>query len=219
MSLLRCARQVALARRDGAFGPVDSLGHAHHCLRGNGRWVGVFADIDTSFVAARNVVAVDLGSRARFTQPLDTGQLIALELAEWTAQRHGAAEYRSAQRMYTPVTLRFEADSIEAWLIPASLIMGETRTVGGERGYVFTPDGKQVVREMDSFADYRPIMLADTGQVRIVSSQETVPTISELVLANVMHDNGRSVAIVTHSLTSILVPSGDDVWIHLVNKR
>lgn len=220
LSVIRCARQAALARMEGAFGPIDSLGHSHQCLRINNRWAAAFADIDTSFTTARRVVAVDLGSRARIDQPIDTTALIALERAELTAQRRGAKEYRSARRPYTPVSMRFDGDTIEVWLIPASLIMGEARTVGGERGYVFTPDGKQVVREIDSFADYRTVEVADSGQVRIVSSQISVPTISEFILANALHDSARSVAIVTRNRTSRLVPSpGGDVWLHVANER
>jgi hypothetical protein len=219
LSVITCARQVALARIEGAFGPIASLGHTHQCLRIDNRWVGVFADIDSSFINARNVVAIDLRTRARFTDALDTAALLGIERAELTAQSRGAEAYRLARRSYAPIAIRFDRDTIEVWLLPASLIMGEQRTLGGERGYEFTPDGKQILREFDSFNESRPIVVPDSGQVRIVSSQSSIPTMSEFILANALHDTGRAVAIVTRKNISTLVRSaGADIWIHVAKK-
>ena len=95
----------------------------------------------------------------------------------WTAGATFTCRLCFVETPYCPtLTCRFDGDTIEVWLIPASLLMGEPRTVGGERGYVFTPDGKQLIREMDSFTSYRSIVAPDSGQVRIVSSEATVPT-------------------------------------------
>jgi hypothetical protein len=220
LSVVRCAQRAALERMEGAFGPVDSLGRAHQCVRIQKRWAVVFAEIDTSFRSAGNVRAFDLGSRARVSVAFDTAGVVALERAELIAQRQGANEFRVNRRQYVPLSMRVDGDSIEVWLLPASLILGERRTLGGERGYLFGPDGRHVVRVIDSFADFRPIAVPDSGQVVIMSSQRSIPSFSEFLVANALHDLGRQVAISTAEMTSTLTttPAGD-IWIHTPKKE
>lgn len=218
---IRCAQGVGMARARQEFGPADSLGHIGQCVTIDGRTVGVLLDADSPYVAVKRFSAVDLGSHTRRTAPLDTSRVLAVVRAEQAAYWHGADKpFENANRLYAPLAFRFDGDSIEVWLVPASLIMGRpTFTVGGERGYLFTPDGRTLVRETDAFGDYRPIAVPDTGAVNIASRGTTVPSLSELVLANGLHGAGRSVAIQWAGVTSTLVGQGDRaVWMHLTRK-
>jgi hypothetical protein len=220
ISTVRCAQQVSLARARGLFGPVDSLGRFGQCVVVDHRLVGVFMEVDTQFVSATRFTAVDLAASARRTAPMDTAAVVALARAEWVAQSRGAESFAKTDRQYTPMTFRFDGDSIEAWLIPVALFTGEPFTLGGERGYVFTPDGRTLVREIDAFRDYRTVVIPDTGAVHIVSREQAVPALSELVLANLLNGAGRSVSIDMPGVSSTLVGRGAAaVWMHLLQKR
>ena len=219
ISTIRCAQQVSIARARGLFGPVDSLGRSGQCVAVDHRYVGVFMDVDTQFVSPTRFTAVDLVAQARRTAPMDTAAVLALARAEWVAQSRGAQSFASANRQYTPMTFRFDGDSIESWLVPVTLLIGPPFTLGGERGYVFTPDGRTLVREIDAFRDYRTFVVPDTGSVRIVSREQTVPALSEFVLANLLNEAGRSVSIDTRGVSSSLAGRGaTSVWMHALHK-
>jgi hypothetical protein len=217
---MRCAQGVSMARGRHEFGPIDSLGRIGQCIAVDGRNVGVFFDSDSPYVAVKRFSAVDLGTHMRRTAPLDTSRVLAVVRAEQAAYAHGAADaFEKENRPFAPMAFRFDGDSIEVWLIPTSLMMGQPFTIGGERGYLFTPDGRTLVRTTDAFGDYRPITVPDTGVVNIASRGTTVPSLSELVLANGLNDAGRSVAIQWARITSALVGRGDRaVWMHVARK-
>lgn len=219
MATIRCAQGVSMARARQEFGPPDSLGRIGQCVRVDGRAVGVFMDADSQFVTATRFSAVDLGSHTRRTAPLDTTALLAVARVELEAQMRGVPAFLEQKRRYAPMAFRFDGDSIEVWLIPTTLVMGPPFTIGGERGYVYTPDGRTLVREIDAFADYRPVAIPDTGAVNIVSRSSALPSLSELVLANALNSRGRSVAIVWGTATSVLAGQGDQAaWLHVMRK-
>lgn len=220
LRILRCARGIGMARARQEFGPPDSLGHIGQCVTVDGRAVGVFIEADTPFVRTTRFSAVDLATHARRTAPMDTTAVLAVARAELAAQSPRIVEgFYTAKRPYSPMAFRFDGDSIEVWLIPVSLVMGPPHTVGGERGFVFSPDGRTLAREVDAFADYRPIIVPDTGTVRIPSRSRSIPSLSEFVLANGLNRMGRAVAIEWSGVTSVL--AGQDeraVWMHLTPK-
>jgi hypothetical protein len=216
---IRCAQSVSMARARGEFGPPDSLGRIGQCVFMDGRSVGVFFDADTTFARATRFSAVELGSHARRTAPMDTAAVLAIARAELAAQSRGAGAFQTAHRPYAPMAFRFDGDSIEVWLIPASLVMGPPFTLGGERGYLVTPDGRTFVRETDGFGDYRPTVVPDTGIVHIVSRATSVPSLSEMVLANGLSSAGRSVSIEWAGVSSVLGPQGEQSpWVHLTRR-
>jgi hypothetical protein len=214
---IQCAQSVSAARARREFGPVDSLGGMGQCVRVDGRTVGVFLDADTPYVSVKRFSAVDLGTHTRRTAPLDTAAVLAVVRAEQTTYARGAAAaFAEENRPFAPVVFRFDGDSIEVWLIPVSLVMGRPFTLGGERGYLFTPDGRTLVRETDASRDYRPFVVPDTGIVRITSRSKSVPSLSELVLANGLNAAGRNVAIEWPGGTSVLTGRGEQaVWVRL----
>jgi hypothetical protein len=218
---IRCAQGVSMARARGEFGPPDSLGRNGQCTEVDGRAIGVFFDADSPYVSVRRFAAVDLASHARRTTPLDTSRVLALVRAEQTVYARGAADvFKREKRPFAPLAFRFDGDSIEVWLIPVSLVRGPAFTLGGERGFLFTPDGRTLVRESDATADYRPFVIPDTGTVHIVSrsaTPTTLPSLSEMVLANRLNYAGRDVAIRWGGITSVLTGRGERaVWAQLV---
>jgi hypothetical protein len=216
---VRCAQAVSSARRAGLFGPADSVGAIGQCIRSPGVAIGVFMDVDTQFVTPTRFAVVDLAKRARRTGPVDTAAVMAVARATREAQVRGADAYERANRPYAPISFRFDGDSIEVWLVPASLLMGHPFSIGGERGYVFTPDGRRLVREVDAFGDYRSVTVPDTGNVRFIGRDRASPALSELVFANGMNDMGRSVSIDWPDGTSVLRGRGASaVWMHAVRK-
>lgn len=217
LSTARCAGGVSQFRAEGTFGPVDSLGANGQCIAVNGKWVGVFFDADSSFTHATRFSAVDFATRSRRTAPLDTSAVLAVARAELSAQLLGMKAYADANRQYTPMAFRFDGDSIEVWMIPAAVLTGQPVSVGGERGYHYTPDGRTLVREMDSFADFRQVTLPDSGVVVLRSTGTDVPTLTEFLLANALNDTGRTVSIILPWGQSTLAGRGAQaIWLQHV---
>ena len=217
---VRCAQHVAGLRQRGVFGPVDSLGGSGQCTVVDGKFVGIFLEPDSQVVRATRFSAVDLATSTRRTAPIDTAAVLAVLRASWNAQERGAPEFEKENRQYTPMPFRFDGDSIEVWLFPVAVITGQPLTVGGERGYVYSPDGHTLARTIDASATWRTFALADTGVARIPSDQARTPLLSELVIANVLHGAGHRVLIEMREASAALVGEGESsVWMHVNAKR
>ena len=134
--------------------------------------------------------------------------------------RKAYQSFQKAQRSFAPLSFRSDGDSIEVWLIPLGSIMGGTATtVGGERGYIYSPNGRKLVREIDAFDRYRTIAVADSGQAQIISREDDLPLFSELIVANLLHGDGREVQITTAAYASRLTGrEPNSVWMQ-VHKR
>lgn len=215
---IRCAQHVSRLRQSGVFGPLDSLGRKGQCAVVGDRYVGIFFDSDTLFDRVSRFSAVDLGSSTRRSEPLDTAAVLAVARASRTAQLRGRDAYERSQRPYAPLAFRFDGDSVQVWLIPAS-VFASPRTLGGERGYEFSPDGRTLVREIDRFDVVETLSIPDTGVVRILSRERTVPLISELIAANLLHEKGRRISIETEQESVILGEGETAPWVHVARKH
>lgn len=214
ISTIRCAQSAAGHRARGAFGPVDSVGRMGLCMRTEAGVLGVFLDTDSTFRMAAPLRAVDLRSGARYVGRVDTSAAIAQTRASWTGVRAGMAPFVDAKRQFAPLSLRFDGDSIEVWILPTSSLAGTT--VGGERGFVYSPDGVTMVREINHFDRSREFTVPPQGPVEIRSTEPETPALGELLLANLLHAAGRQVSIVTARFRTNLVGPGDNsAWIHV----
>lgn len=73
-------------------------------------------------------------------------------------------------------------------------------------------------RLTDHFDRLRTFAIPDTGIVRITSEDEGT-MMTELILANLLHDRGRRISIDTRSESSALVGEGRAAaWVHLRRK-
>lgn len=212
-----CARAAAGARAQGLFGPPDSVGRWGQCLHKDGRAFAVFFTPDSTFTTAQNVRVVDFVNSVRYRGNVDTAAILAEARASRAAVRKGMPSFVSAQRQFAPLSMRSDGDSIEVWLLPAGLFTGRTApTVGGERGFVYSPDGRTLAREIDASDRFRSISIPDSGRVEIRSSEDNLPLVSELIATNLLHDQGRDVQLVTNAYTSQLVgPGSSAVWVQI----
>jgi hypothetical protein len=215
IATVKCAGATSSARSDGLFGPVDSVGRWGLCVRKDGRAFGVFFTPDSTFVSAQNLRAVDIATRTRYLGPLDTAAVLAEARATRDGVRKGFPPFQRAQRQFTPLSMRSDGDSIEVWLLPAGIFMGSP-TVGGERGFVYSPDGRTLAREVDAFDRFRTLTIPDSGQVQIRSQEDDLPLVSELIALNLLYDRGRDVQLVTKTYTSLLGgPRLNPVWVQM----
>jgi hypothetical protein len=124
----------------------------------------VFFTPDSTFTIAQNLRVVDFANSIRYQGNVDTAAILAEARASREAVRKGMPSFVSAKRQFAPLSVRSDGDSIEVWLLPAGLFLGNTPTVGGERGFVFSPDGRTLARE-----SMRPLGLtnghSDSGRV------------------------------------------------------
>jgi hypothetical protein len=175
----------------------------------------VFFAPDSAFSQAQNLRVVDLENRARYSGQIDTTAILAEARAGAEAVLKGFPFFQQEKRQFAPFSMRSDGDSIEVWLVPLALLIGKAPSVvGGERGYVYSPDGRTLVREIDAFDRHRTLTIPDSGRVEILSREDDLPLVSELIAANILHDQGRDVELVTNAYTSVL-PKSAEIWLQL----
>jgi hypothetical protein len=218
---LGCAQTASRARAQGLFGPPDSAGRSGQCQRKDGRTLALFFDPDSAFTKAGNLHVLDIGTRLAYSGPIDTSAILAEARAENDAELRGLPSYQRERRAVAPLSMRSDGDSIEVWLVPFSVLVGRTSsTVGGERGFIYSPDGRTLAREVDAFDRFRSISIPDTGAVAIMSQEEDLPLVSELIVTNDLFNRGRDVQLVTKSYASHLVGHGSNaVWMQFPRRR
>lgn len=207
IAVLSCSFALNQARQQGVFGPADP-GASGACFTAGGSLVGVSYSTDSAFSRLLKVIAVDLTTRKPY-QALDYNRILAEARARGDALNRGLPAFRQAGRVFGPIAIRFDGDSLEVWLMPVAVLAGGPgAATGGERGFVYSPDGRTLAREVNSFSEYRPAQVPDTGTVRIQSRERDVPLTSELVLARMLNANGRSVTIETSQFSFVLAGRG-----------
>ena len=214
---VQCARRSAYARASGQFGPPDSLGQRGMCVQHDGRVFGGSFTPDSSFAHARPFRLVDLADGARYLGSVDTAAVLNEARAISDAIERGYAAFEKAERPFAPLSFRSQGDSIHVWLLPAELFMSQTPSaVGGERGFIYAPDGRTLTREIDAFAHHRAITIPEGGRVEIPSREHDLPLVSEMILATLLHRRGRDVQVVTKAFASHLVGAEPNaMWIHI----
>lgn len=209
LATIRCAISTGQLRASGAFGPLDSLGNYGICVWRGGVRLGAFFAPDTGFTQANRLRLVNLATGARDTAPLDTAALLAEAHAGRDGGRLGFAPYARDHIQYAPFSMRTDGDSIEVWLLPTSLLLGGVpKSLGGERGFVYAPNGRTLVREIDAYAKLRPVTIPDTGAVVLKSLEPDIPLLSELFVVNVLSESGRQAGVETDTFLSMLVGNG-----------
>lgn len=217
IATVNCARSSAQARAAGLFGPPDSLGRRGQCLRVDGRVFGVFFTPDSTFTKASRLRVLDIAKSVRYLGPVDTTAILAEARAAQEAVLKGFSSFQREQRQFAPFSMRTDGDTIEVWLLPVGLLMGRTpSTVGGERGFIYSPDGRTLAREIDAFDRHRTVQIPDSGRVEIRSREENLPLVSELIAMNLLHDQGREVQLITNAFAAQLVgPKSAPIWIQI----
>jgi hypothetical protein len=217
IATVNCARGSAQARAAGLFGPPDSLGRRGQCLRMDGRVFGVFFTPDSTFTKAVQLRVLDIAKGVRYLGPVDTTAILAEARAAQEAVLKGFPSFQREQRQFAPFSMRTDGDTIQVWLLPVGLLMGRTpSTVGGERGFIYSPDGRTLAREIDAFDRYRTVQIPDSGRVEIRSREENLPLVSELIATNLLHDQGREVQLITNAFAAQLVgPKSAPIWIQI----
>jgi hypothetical protein len=217
IATVNCARNSAQARADGLFGPPDSLGRTGQCLRKDGRAFGLFFTPDSTFSKALQLRVLDIASGVRYLGQVDTSAILAEARAAQDALLKGFPSFQREKLQFVPLSMRSDGDSIEVWLMPLGVLVGRAPSVvGGERGFVYSPDGRRLAREIDAFDRHRIVAIPDTGRVEILSREEDLPLVSELIATNLLHDQGRVVELVTKSFAAQLVgPGSSSMWIQI----
>jgi hypothetical protein len=213
---VNCAMSTGRGRAMGLFGPPDSVGRTGQCFQRDGHAFGVFFNPDSTFTRARQLRVLDFATKTRYLGPVDTAAILAEARAENDAELKGTPPFQSEKRPFAPISMRSDGDSIEVWLLPYGTLMSPPSTVGGERGFIYSPDGRILAREVNAFDRYRTIAIPDSGSVAILSREDDLPLVSELIVTNALHNHGREVQVVTKAYASHLVGrDSSSVWIQM----
>lgn len=212
-----CAQSTAYARYAGAYGPVDSLGDTGMCIRRGGRALGVFLSPDSAFSKAERLSVYDIAARKRDTLAVDTTAILAEARAANDGLTRGFPPFQKAERRFAPFSMRSDGDSIEVWLVPPGVLLQQNPvSLGGEHGFIYSPDGRTLVREIDAFDKFRSLAILDTGAIELRSQENDLPLMSELVVLNMFHNLGRDVTLSTKTFVSRLVGKGSNsFWTHI----
>jgi hypothetical protein len=212
-----CARRSAEARTNGLFGPPDSLGRRGQCLRKDGHAYGVFFTPDSTYTKALNLRVLDLANGVRYLGAVDTTAILAETRVTGEALLKGFPSFQREARQFVPLSMRTDGDSIEVWLLPVGILMGRSpSTVGGERAFIYSPDGRTLARAIDASDRYRSLAIPDSGNVEILSQEEDLPLVSELIVTNILHDRGRAVQLVTKMFGAQLIGTGSNsTWVQM----
>lgn len=216
LSTVWCARNAEYLRGAGVLGPADSVGRTGLCVRKDGRALAAYFTPDSAYSRAGDLRVLDVTDSAWYRGPVDTSAILAQARAANEAVVKGFPSFQREKRSFTPVSIRSDGDSIEVWLLPLGLFAQPVPTaVGGERAFVYSPDGRTLVREINAFDRHRVLTVPDTGLVEIVSRERDLPLVSELIATNRIHIGGREVRLVTASVISQLVRGPPEVWVQL----
>jgi hypothetical protein len=216
LSTVWCAQRSGYLRGVGVLGNADSVGRTGLCLRKDGRALAAYFTSDSTYSKAVDLRVLDVADSAWYRGPVDTAAILSQARAANEAVRKGFPSYQQRRRAFSPVSIRSDGDTIEVWLLPLGHFVQPAPTaVGGERGYIYSPDGRTLVREIDAFDRHRALAVPDTGLVEIVSMEDDLPLVSELMATNRMHGKGREVRIVTDAFMSQLVRGPPELWVQL----
>lgn len=214
---IECYSQFGVLVQRGAIASIPStasVGGTTVCFREGNRRAAANFTLRPDATGFAQFVAVHLASGEALTTPLDTTRLRDEGFALRSAIRRNVAMPDSISREYLPISMRTTADSIEIWMLRSRMFQGLEFSVGGELGYVFSPDGRALVREIGSTGTYRTLDIEPGRPVMITSVETRMPTTSELLLANLLAARGAPVSVQTATLRSTLM-TGATMWVHV----
>ena len=191
----------------------ESLGPANVCFTDGGRRVLANLSVDAAARRLTKLLVVDLGTGAAVTTPLDTARLVNEAIAEEAAVARNVGMPDSVSAGYMPFSMRFDGDTIEVWMVKRDVFDFRQLRVGGELGYIFSPDGRTLVREVGTVQSYRQLGGPASQSTTIESREARIPSLSELLVANMLASRGAQVTIQTASRASTLMPGGT-MWMH-----
>jgi hypothetical protein len=215
---INCLNRLSTAVQENRVVAYEKWMVARQCLVIARHFVYVAIGGDTTFTHPDRISAYDLSMNAPYVGLLDTSRVIAIARAEWNGTSRFGKQFDDAKRPAVPLTFRFDGNSIEVWMLPLPLLTGNPWSLGGELGAVYSPDGRRLVREIDQFAEFRPVPVPDTGTVQIPSRQRRIPSLSEFLLANQLNARGRNVAIDLPGISSVLASTQGAPWIQVVRR-
>lgn len=209
LGYLRCMQGTVNALRSGALGAVPR-DWAIACIEQRNEWRGVFGQLGEVGIEVRLQYAFR-GDRGVVTRdPVDTARVNGAAralLRGLAAPLPGAGTYE-----FTPVPLS-QGTFLEVWFLP---VPGDPSrmVIGGDSLIQMTPDG---VRELGHGMTTPPIrrvtLAAGTPRWALASSEERIPTVSELMAAYLAIGMIPEVRIRTREYESMLTRNAKG-WTH-----
>lgn len=210
---IRCVQDLATARKRGVFGRDADAMQEWACVRQQDRQLAIFLTFDSTVTRIVGLAALDRTTGARYTGAIDSSRVIAQSRAEIRTLQTLQTRLGEGYEPMATVTVRSDGDSIEVWLLPMGALRAPPVTLGGERAFIYGPDGRAAAREVDATGQLRIVSVPDTGQIKLQSQERELPLVSELMAANRLDGIGRPVSIRTgHTLSAL---AGGAVWIHV----
>ncbi len=209
----QCMSAVIAAVRSGELGNVPRE-WSTTCVNQRGEWRGVFGQLTEIGIDIKLQIAVRAGKIVRVTDRVDTARVSGAA----RALLRGLASPVPGKGAFelTPVPLP-EDKFIEVWFLPVPNDPAHA-IVGGDSLIQMSADGKRELGHGKSATPIRASTLTpDSKTITILSLEERIPAVSELLLAHLALDVAPEVRITTHQYTSVLTrnaQTGATRWTH-----
>lgn len=206
---LRCLQVTTSAAGRGAFGKLPSQ-WSLICLEQGGEWRGVYGELGRGAVAVQLQFALRGKNGALTRKFVDTTRvrstLLALRHGE-SAPLPGAGKYQ-----FTPVAFA-RSDFVELWFLPVPVDSSRV-IIGGDSLIQMSADGGRELGHGLKTPPIRELPLTRSKAMwKIESSEERIPTVSELAAAHRALALVPSVMVRTRQYESVL-KRGERRWSH-----
>ena len=212
---LACAVELGKLAEKGVATASDTAKAFPMCATLDGRIVGLFVQVDSSWKRFIKFAAFNTLHGERITAPLDTAEALVLMMSE---SRAVYATNDDAQFL-PPVALRSDS-VIDVWLIPGSILPAPIPQLGGERHFRISGDGRKILR-VDSIPPRRTIPRPPGSSLAwtVETGSDSVPSFSEMLFANMLGRTGQAITFVMKTRVAQLVGEFDTAtWIFMPRK-
>jgi hypothetical protein len=212
---LHCMVEIGNLVKKGVVAASDSAGAYLMCPELGGRFVGVFAQVDSSWKRFVKFAAFDPMLGERIATPLDTAEALVVMMS----QSRVVYAMKDDAEFLPPIALRGDS-AIHVWLIPESILPLPLPQVGGEHHFLVSADGRKILRA-DSVPPKHAIPRPPGSSYAwtVETGTDSVPSFSEMLFGNMLSRAGQSITFLMKTRVAQLVGDFDHaVWVFMPRK-
>lgn len=211
LQYLNCMNVASDVAQQGKVGAIPD-GALLACIRDASGWRGVYGMVGSAGISFRVLgqVAVNGAEGVKTTAPVDTGAVLATLRATLRGTESAAVRNRSHYE-YMPIPVVLETFT-ELWVLPVQSSASKL-LVGGDSLIQLTADATREQGHFSSAPPVRELAVPSGNSYLIISNEEEIPLVSELVAARLALMRVPEVRIQTRKFTSV-ISNSTRKWVH-----